>query len=104
MRNYLLDIDTSNSKKTIVRIVERGKEKIRFEKENTYSSQIVLPLIDKALKTENLTMSEISEIHVNPGPGSFTGLRVGIAIVNVLGWLWHIKVNGTFKPVYPHYE
>ena len=39
-------------------------------------------------------IKDISEIEVNTGPGSFTGLRVGVSIANALGWALGIPVNG----------
>ena len=58
------------------------------------ASQKLLPLIDDALKKNKMTAADISEIEVNTGPGSFTGLRVGVAVANALGWSLNIPVNG----------
>ena len=57
-------------------------------------SQKLLPFIDEILKKEGKSLSDISEIQVNPGPGSFTGLRVGVAVANTLGWVLGVTVNG----------
>lgn len=40
---------------------------------------ILLPTIDACLKTAVLKISEIDEVYVCSGPGSFTGVRVAIA-------------------------
>ena len=45
-----------------------------------------LPLIDKILKDRNLSLSDISEVDSFPGPGSYTGLRIGAAIANALNY------------------
>ena len=57
-------------------------------------SQKLLPEIDKLLKKKKKTVRDISEIEVNTGPGSFTGLRVGVSVANTLGWVLGITVNG----------
>lgn len=41
-------------------------------------SQTLLPLIDKALCSAGITINEIDAIAVSAGPGSFTGLRIGV--------------------------
>lgn len=61
---------------------------------NTRKAQVVLPMAEKLLKEHELTLKDLTGIEVNPGPGSFTGLRVGVAIANTLGYLLQIPVNG----------
>ena len=45
----------------------------------------LLPALDALLKEHNLTPKNIQEIYVSAGPGSFTGLRVGITVARTLG-------------------
>lgn len=58
------------------------------------TSDSLLLLIEEALEHERLVLTDITEIEVATGPGSFTGLRVGIAVVNMLGSLLKILING----------
>jgi tRNA threonylcarbamoyl adenosine modification protein YeaZ len=90
---HVLFIDTSDSQKIRVGLDVKGK---RVEKiaEREQKAQMVLPMIEDLLKTQKLKLSDITEIKVNPGPGSFTGLRVGIAVAQMLGKLLNIPVNG----------
>jgi tRNA threonylcarbamoyladenosine biosynthesis protein TsaB len=46
------------------------------------------------LRKNNFEVKDIKEIEVNTGPGSFTGLRVGISVANTLGFVLKIPVNG----------
>ena len=48
----------------------------------------------KIIKKAGTSINRINEIKVNLGPGSFTGLRVGVAVANALGWALKIPVNG----------
>ena len=85
-----LYIDTSSNKQTTVRL---GGRELRRGSEVTHS-QVVLPMIEELLKKQGKRITDISEIEVNPGPGSFTGLRVGAAIANALGFALKVPVNG----------
>ena len=44
-------------------------------------SETLLPMIDTALKASGLTMDELDVLGVTNGPGSFTGLRIGLAVI-----------------------
>jgi|WetSurMetagenome_2_1015567.scaffolds.fasta_scaffold903872_1 tRNA threonylcarbamoyladenosine biosynthesis protein TsaB len=91
---YTLYIDTSKMLETEVFLMLKNIKRREIKITRNKSSQIVLPLIEKLLGEEKIVWSDISEIGVNTGPGSFTGLRVGISVANTLGWLMDIKVNG----------
>jgi tRNA threonylcarbamoyladenosine biosynthesis protein TsaB len=68
-------------------------------------SQVILPLITELLQENTLTQIGIQKIYVETGPGSFTGLRVGVAVANTLGLILQVPINdnpvGTLvEPVY----
>ena len=67
------------------------------------TSSEILPLIEEALRVNKLTLSNITEIIIETGPGSFTGLRVGAAVANVLGVLLGVPVNGKKGLAIPKY-
>ena len=52
-------------------------------------SETLLPLIDTCLKLCGLTCAGIDLFGVNAGPGSFTGLRIGLAAVKGLAFPRH---------------
>lgn len=98
----LLYIDTRNNRKTIVKL-----SKDRLEKPTgPDKSQQVLSLINQILKKNKKTLKDLTEIEVETGPGSFTGLRVGVSVANALGWALKIPVNNkkTGELVEPEYE
>ncbi|MCD6460018.1 tRNA (adenosine(37)-N6)-threonylcarbamoyltransferase complex dimerization subunit type 1 TsaB [bacterium] len=47
-------------------------------------SRYVIPAIDKMLRETKLKLTDMDKIAVGVGPGSFTGIRVGIAIAKGL--------------------
>jgi len=98
----LLYIDTSDNKKTIVDLDDDHLE----QPSGPDKSQQVLSLINQILKKNKKTLKDITEIKIETGPGSFTGLRVGLAVANTLGWSLKIPINGkkVGELVEPQYE
>ncbi len=75
----ILAIDTS-SKNASVAITEDEKELIELNNsEEKTHSQKLMPMIDEVLKKLDLSLDDIDLISSSLGPGSFTGVRIGIA-------------------------
>lgn len=89
-----LVLDTADNKKIAVGLKINNKKYIKTEQIKSNKTQVILPLIDEILKKESLKLKDIFAIEVNAGPGSFTGLRIGLAIVNALSYVLKIPVNG----------
>lgn len=88
-----LIIDTADNKKTTIKLIlDSGSDEL--VKEAKPKSQTALVMIDEILKRNGLMPQDLESIEVNSGPGSFTGIRVGVAIANALGFALEIKVNG----------
>lgn len=102
----ILHIDTSSSQTVKVGLQIGSKTTYAKSKVKTLKAQAVLPLLDKLLKREKVKLKDIDSIKVNTGPGSFTGLRVGVAIANALGFALNIPINGkkVGEIVTPAYE
>ena len=47
-------------------------------------SQTLMPMTEQLLKNTEMTIGEVDAIAVNAGPGSFTGIRIGISTVKGL--------------------
>ena len=47
-------------------------------------SRTLMPMVDNALSQADLKIENIDAICVNAGPGSFTGIRIGVAVVKGL--------------------
>lgn len=90
----VLYINTQDMKKVEVALKKDEKVVALLEDFNQFGSQVLLPLIEKLLKQNNLEYSDLESIEVTTGPGSFTGLRVGVSVANALGYSLGIPVNG----------
>lgn len=103
-RSVALTIDTSVSDETkLVLAYGRTRQSIAVPS-GKQKAQALLPAIVRALAQEHLALTDITEITVMTGPGSFTGLRVGIAVANVLGTFLDIPVNGKKSLAMPVYS
>lgn len=87
-------INTQDQKVIEVDLKRNGQVIKSLSEENEYGSQVLLPLIEKLLKSQKLDFKDLAEIEVETGPGSFTGLRVGVSVANALGFSLGIPVNG----------
>lgn len=91
----ILKIDTADNKKIIVGIEDNGKIKKEIKvASKILKSESALTSIKKILKDNNLEITDISGVDVNIIAGSYTGIRVGAAIANTLGFLLNIPING----------
>lgn len=63
-------------------------EKVEFERvdANCKHSEHVLPEVEKVLKRANLGVKDVDVLGVCVGPGSFTGIRIGVALVKGFGF------------------
>lgn len=93
-KNIILIIDTSSSEEISVGLRDGATGYKKTAPATTQKSQAVLPMIAEILKERELSWSDIGAIEVTEGPGSFTGLRVGFAVANALGFLFDVPVNG----------
>lgn len=57
-------------------------------------SGILMPMVDQILKDCELSVRELDALAVTIGPGSFTGLRIGMAAVKGLSLAAHLPVVG----------
>lgn len=56
--------------------------------------EVLLPAIESLLKQKKITLSALTVIAVDQGPGSFTGLRIGITTANTLANSLDIPIFG----------
>jgi tRNA A37 threonylcarbamoyladenosine modification protein TsaB len=88
MNRIILFIDTSDSKKIVLGLDGERKTIGVAQKDKSLLDNIVI-----FLKEKGCTLDCIKQIKINPGPGSFTGLRVGFSVANLLGWYFSVPVN-----------
>jgi tRNA threonylcarbamoyladenosine biosynthesis protein TsaB len=70
-----------------VALVQDGKDPIEhaLDTPNIHSEQLV-PLIDELIRESGVRLDQIDCIAVSIGPGSFTGLRIGLSVAKGLAY------------------
>lgn len=77
----ILAIDTSGQNCSVA-IINEEKVICDFNLSiGTTHSETLLPMIDEVCKTSKIDLSEVDVLACGIGPGSFTGLRIGIATI-----------------------
>ena len=87
-----LFIDTSISFPTIALIRDNEVLYGFHEEIKSDMSSKILQIIDDGLKKSNLTLNSINNIFVVTGPGSFTGVRIGVTIAKTIAWSLNKKI------------
>lgn len=71
-----------------------GKNLRSFKFETPDQSNDILSAIDGILSKNKINLKNLKAILVHQGPGSYTGVRVGVTIANTLAWTLNIPVLG----------
>lgn len=80
----ILAVDSS-AKTASAAVVEEGRLISEcFVNAGLTHSRTLMPMIDNALSQADMNIKEIDAFCVNAGPGSFTGIRIGVAAVKGL--------------------
>lgn len=88
-----LFIDTS-CKYLCIGVAKDEKIIYKFQQEALKKqSELTIPYLNDALKKLDLTLNDIDEVNVTIGPGSFTGLRIGMCIAKVLSSMKNIPLK-----------
>jgi len=94
----LLALDTSTLNLSLA-LVERRGDDVRVVEYKVVSppekqSEVLPGVVGELLARHGVKLSELEGLAVGLGPGSFTGLRIGLATVKALGYAVGLKVAG----------
>ncbi len=98
----MLIIDTSQ-KIGVVALVKEGVDVIKKEFDSLIQQKILLPSIIELLENASLNLSDINEIKICTGPGSFTGTRIGVMTAKTFAFTKNIKLT-PFHSLLPYHK
>jgi len=91
---YVLGIESATP---VAAVAVAGKEGILAERmilnKRTHSVNL-LPMIKAVLEDAEIDRRKLAGIAVSSGPGSFTGLRIGMSTAKALAQVWSLPVAG----------
>jgi tRNA threonylcarbamoyl adenosine modification protein YeaZ len=90
----ILAVDTTRKQASIFLMGEKFN-KWHMLDENEKQSEFLMLNIDRFLKENSLNISDIDAFGVVSGPGSFTGIRVGVATMKAFSYALNKKIVGT---------
>lgn len=88
----ILGIDTSTDACSVALLLPSGEIIERFEATGRQHSQLVLPMVDEILSKAGYELNQLDAIAVTRGPGSFTGVRIGISVAQGLAFGADLRV------------
>lgn len=87
----LLAFDASSSQCSVALMIQ-NRVLVRRSETARQAAQLLLPMTKELLLEADLTLSQLDGIAVAAGPGSFTGLRIGIGVAQGLSMAANLPV------------
>ena len=93
MEKLILGIETA-TRAASVAVIFNGKILAESLRESPQSfSETLMPQVEEVIKISG-AFENLDAVAVSIGPGSFTGLRIGLATAKALAYAWGIKIIG----------
>lgn len=93
----LLAIDTCEARGSVAVRREGNVASCLTHSDTVDYSEWLLPAVDQALKAANVGMTQVEVLAVATGPGSFTGLRVGLTTAKAWAEVYGMRVVGVSR-------
>lgn len=93
-KRIIIVLDGSRTEEVSIGIIDGNKYHKGYKRRENGSSQLMLSLLETLLAKHRKRLTDVQEINVSVGPGSYTGLRVACVIGQMLGTLLGVLVNG----------
>lgn len=81
--SFITEIALFKDKKLLAQVAYKSKND---------EAEKLMPLLKKIAQQNKISLTGIKKVHVIKGPGSFTGLRVGVTVANTIAYLNKAKL------------
>lgn len=86
-----LILDTSSDYLYLFLTNEKENYEVILEGKNNHSEKLI-PLIEEGLTKLSMEVKDLDRIICGIGPGSYTGLRVGLTVCKIFAWTFNIPL------------
>lgn len=90
---YSLFIDTHDLDLVIALYKDKKLKDKEIKESLRNHSDYTMPIIDEIIRKNNISVHDINEILVVNGPGSFTGVRIGVTIAKMLAYTLNVPIK-----------
>lgn len=90
----ILGIESSAKSASVALCDENGLVSQYYQNSGLTHSRTLLPMAEDMLKNLSMSLADVDLIAVSQGPGSFTGVRIGVSAVKGLAWAAEKPVCG----------
>lgn len=87
-----LIIDTATKYIYLSLVIDGQVKQTVYQEGINNHSVTIIPKLNDILEKEGLKLNELNEIIVGIGPGSYTGVRIGVTVAKMIGYLNNTKV------------
>ena len=88
----ILAIDTTSAWCSVALSLNDAAPLVRHQKVSAGASQLLLPWVEELLAEASIELAALDAIAVGIGPGAFTGVRLGVAVVQGLATAANLPV------------
>lgn len=91
---YILALETTGAHASAAVINEEGRLFQAHSEEVLNHLQSLMPMVRQLLRENGLEMKDLEAVAASQGPGSFTGIRIGVSSARALAQVLGIKTIG----------
>lgn len=101
----ILLINTSQFDQLQVALFKDNKSIKKITKSSRFAhEEILIKSLDNLFTITNTTPAQLTSIIVVSGPGSFSALRIGLAVANTLAWQLAIPIVGVNNKLFKNLQ
>lgn len=90
----ILAIETTGALASVALIDETGQVSMETSDQKMNHLQHLMPMVDQILSKRGLEINDLTYIAVSEGPGSFTGIRIGVSSARALAQALGLETIG----------